>query len=253
VTAGVVGSLLLLLLPATALGPAATGRLLVAWQAYGFSPYLRPNVPTPFEEAETGYIPGHSVRATIHRLLRPIDASPHDDRIVHVNVLDLPWGVAEATYLVVTFLLLGIFVWTLWGRSRDGRFPLEYALGILFIFVLSPYVRKGHGTLLLIPFAVAIAAWRDPARSTQFRHWTAAALAGAFAFGSLTGRFALGVEGAALAASLSTFLWGNLILLAWALIALGTGGKTGSPALSGATSPSPAGDPRRPPGGDPPR
>lgn len=266
------GAILFLSLPVVGVGPRRLTGLLADWQAFAFAPYLSPGSRTPFEDPETGYIPGHSVRATTHRLLRPIDASPHDDRIVRVNLVELSRGEAETAALAITSILLGLFVWSLAGVGRDlssdpavdrpgppdregapragrrDRFSIEYALAILFIFVLSPYVRKGHGTLLLIPFAVAVAEWRDPGRSGRFRAWTAVAIVAAFVLGSLSGRFTLGVETAAITESISALLWGNLILLVWGIVAVRTwcGAGSGPQDGGGVSNPSPpAGDARR--------
>lgn len=243
VAAGGVGLLIFLLLPGATAGFGRTFDLLDEWKGMAFTPYLQPGSKTPFEEPETGYIPGHSVRATIHRLLRPIDASPHDEEIRRVNLLSLSRGTAEAATLVVTLLFAAAFVWSLRGGGGTGSFALEFALGVLFCFVLSPYVRKGHGTLLLVPYAVAIAFFRDPDRSARARFWTGMAIGASFALASLTGRFVLGTRSAAVSDSLSALLWGSLVLLLWGIVTLR--GEKGRGEGGSATERGPDGDGRR--------
>ncbi|MCZ6690692.1 MAG: glycosyltransferase family 87 protein [Planctomycetota bacterium] len=222
---GGLGLALLLALPAVTAGPKRVGDLLHQWQGYAAAPYLSLEAPTPFEEPDTGYIPGQSIRATVHRLLRPIDATPHDDAEIHINLVSLSRGTAEIVTLLITLALIGIFVWRLSGTRGRERFPLDYAIAILFILVISPYVRKGHGVILLIPYAVAVAAWKDPARSRRFRTGTGVGILVSFVLASLTGRFLLGVRAAGITSAYSLFLWGVVALLIWAMIAARQGGE----------------------------
>jgi hypothetical protein len=101
------------------------------------------------------------------------------------------------------------YLWIM-ARSRPAL-AWEFALTVLFIFLLSPYVRKGHACLLMIPYGVAIASWRDGSR------WALAAILVSFLLASLPTRFLLGTDGATLAAAFSSLLGGVFVLFAWTI------------------------------------
>lgn len=203
------GVIILTLVPVVMVGPSGLVDLLGDWNGRVVSPYLDPSRETLFEETETGYIPGQSIRATVHRLLRPIDATAHDEKVIAINVLDVSRSTAEIIYLIITFTIGIGYLWVM-ARGKP-TFSLEFALTVLFIFLLSPYVRKGHACLLMIPYGVAIAACKDGSR------WALAAVLVSFILASLPARFLLGTEGATLAAAFSSLLWGVLVLFAWTI------------------------------------
>jgi len=110
-------------------------------------------VPGEIGDGGSGYVPGQSLRALSHRLLRPIDATAHDQgRHVTINVLDTSAATAELTYrgLAALLALAGLF----WVRRRE---PAEViALALIVMLLVSPYSRKAHFVLLLPAYCICL-------------------------------------------------------------------------------------------------
>ncbi|MFN0058293.1 MAG: glycosyltransferase family 87 protein [Planctomycetota bacterium] len=94
----------------------------------------------------SGYVAGQSLRAFLHRILRPIDASAHDGgEIVAINWCALSGGTVEWIYRILAVLGGGLCIWAM--RHRSWRWTIAFACAVLLWLV--PYARKGHFVLLL--------------------------------------------------------------------------------------------------------
>lgn len=155
------------LLPFVLLGP---GDCRQAWSAWGASTLSSVDVTSAQyqEEPGQGYVPGQSLRALVHRLLRDSDATAHDDAVISVHVLDLSKRTADTVYYV---LGAGVFVLVLAGfRYRNPGLPRGWASGELaaaciLVPLVGPLSRKAH-FVFLWPAAVAAfeAWWRSEGR-----------------------------------------------------------------------------------------
>jgi len=142
---GFVAGLILagVLLPLVVLGPVQYGRALGAF----YSVTLRPlDVTSPgyHEEAPGGYLPGQSLRALLHRLLRPIDATAHDrDATVTVNFAHLGKEEVDLLYVISAILILVLLLRRF--RSRGGPWrACEIGAAVAAMVLLSPLSRKAH-------------------------------------------------------------------------------------------------------------
>ncbi|MBN1419174.1 MAG: DUF2029 domain-containing protein [Planctomycetes bacterium] len=153
--AGGAGGLVLWLvvIPAAAISPSGAGSACRAWYDITLAQFNPAD--EAFSEGERGsdYQPGQSLRALLHRSLRPIDASAHDRRVIRVNVADLPKATVEVIAYAVAALLF--LAWLCTGR-RAGAGG-DAALALAWMVLASPYSRKAHFVALLLP-AVYLAA-----------------------------------------------------------------------------------------------
>jgi len=193
-------ALWLAVLPAAAISPPGARVAVGDWYTITLAQF-NPADET-FSESERGsdYQPGQSLRALLHRTLRPIDASAHDARDVRVNVADLPKVAVEIIAYGAAAILL--FVWLIAGR-RAGTAG-DAALAFAWMVIASPYSRKAHFVALLLP-AVYLAArgFRDGRRAA----WIGAG-AGAAALASSPGF--VGKRASTLLLAHSAIAWAGL-------------------------------------------
>jgi hypothetical protein len=174
--------------PGTVLGPASFAAGFGRWWSEMVTPLYSPQEAAPEAPA---YVPGQSLRALCHRLLRDVDATAHDEDIVAVNVLALSPGAADGVYLGLSAVL---FLGLLACFHRRGRAPAwgarELGVATLATVVFSPLARKAHFVVL---FLAATAAFSN-ARAAHGRQRAAfaAAWGGAFALAVLSSPGALG-------------------------------------------------------------
>jgi hypothetical protein len=155
-----------LVLPGTILGPAELGRSYRAWNE-GLLGAVTPGAASYAQGAPAGYEPGQSLRALLHRLLRPIDATAHDgaesgeqgepeEGIVRINIADLPKAAVDAIYAVIG---LAVLLGCLLRFRRQSRAPAwggaEVACAILLPALLAPIARKAAFALALPAAAYA--------------------------------------------------------------------------------------------------
>lgn len=168
-TTGFLGGLLLwgALVPGTILGPRALVNGLEHWYEGVLAPInvLSADYATgPAAE----YVPGQSLRALLHHVLRRTDASAHDDEVVTVNLVDLSPLQVDGVWGVGGLLLLGL---ALRRFRHEGQAAVwggrELSIAILLCVVLSPIARKAHFVVLLPAAAFAFAAARSAVPSRR--------------------------------------------------------------------------------------
>ena len=94
----------------------------------------------------SGYVAGQSLRAFLHRILRPIDASAHDnDEVFEINWCSFSAGTVEWTYRILAVLVGSFCLWAM--RHQSWRWTLAFACAVLLWII--PYARKSHFVLLM--------------------------------------------------------------------------------------------------------
>lgn len=169
--AGVVAGAVILgaAVPVAVLGP---HRALDAWSAW-HEVTLEHVTPTSESYAEmpaSGYEPGQSLRAFLHRMLRHSDATAHDGEVRSVNLLDLPKGAVDAMYLAAALLILGGALIACRRRApgrRLGWRPEEVAAACAAMVLLAPLSRKAHFVALWPAAVLGFEAWRRSEGSTR--------------------------------------------------------------------------------------
>jgi len=145
-------------LPALVLGPGPWVRSMEAF--YGST--LRPLDVTGDGyrgEAPGGYLPGQSIRALLHRLLRATDATAHDEAMVMVNIVDLPKGAVDLAWMACAALVVGGLLWRFRSSGPHWSGPEIGAL-LAAMVLLAPLSRKAHFVVLLPAAAAGFSAIR---------------------------------------------------------------------------------------------
>jgi hypothetical protein len=164
--AGFVAAALLLvgLLPLLVLGPRGT---LDAWRAWERATITAVAEGAPAGAgsgtAGSGYEPGQSLRAFVHRLLRPSDATAHDEAAVSVHVAELSRLACDALYLAAAAVILALLLAAAWRRApgfRLGWGGPEIAAACAALALLAPLSRKAHFVFLWPAAALGFEAWR---------------------------------------------------------------------------------------------
>ncbi|MCA8962342.1 MAG: DUF2029 domain-containing protein [Planctomycetes bacterium] len=106
---------------------------------------------TPETWVDGGYVPGQSIRAVVHRLTRPIDATAHDQgRDVMIHLTSVDPSTAEWIYRGLALLLGSGALVVIARASRIEVRPLWITgVACTVLLVISPYARKAHFVLLL--------------------------------------------------------------------------------------------------------
>ncbi len=203
------------LLPVLALGWGDAHR---AWGAWGRGTLSIVDVTSDAyaRDAGAGYVPGQSLRALFHRLLRATDATAHDEgKVVSINWVNFDKLTVDGIYLAVSALVLG-GVWFAFRRRnpgmRGGWTPGEIAAAIALVPLLAPLSRKAHFVLLWPAAVLAFEAWW---RSCGRRRWLGGAL-WAFALAALvlTSRDVIGRTGSLYAMAYCPYSLASVLLVA---------------------------------------
>jgi len=106
-----------------------------------------------------GYATGYSLSAFLGRYLTRIDASPHDDVRWYINVVSMDPRLVGHMHKVISVLcVIGLWVLTLRrGKAEsDAKWRTLVELGIVAVLtlLLSPYSRRAHFVMLLLPVAI---------------------------------------------------------------------------------------------------
>ena len=154
VVAGALGAALFLALvvPMPVYGVAGSGQSFRRW----LDERVFPGAGT-FHEGD-GYVPGQSLRAISYRMLTASDASAHDKVVYRVNVASFSAGAAETVYKVGAAVLAVVLAIVCFGRGERGnagRTALELSLVMTVMLLASPYSRKAHFLLLMLPMTFA--------------------------------------------------------------------------------------------------
>lgn len=107
---------------------------------------------------EDGYVPGQSLRAISYRMLTASEASAHGGPVYRVNVASLSAGTAKTVFKVsaaVLAVMLGVICFGRGERGNAGRTALELSLVMTVMLLASPYSRKAHFLLLMLPMTFA--------------------------------------------------------------------------------------------------
>ncbi|MEM7261352.1 MAG: glycosyltransferase 87 family protein [Planctomycetota bacterium] len=156
-------------------------------------------------EAGTGYVPGQSLRAIVHRLGRESDATAHDDG----KVISIHWFDFEAATLDTVYRLLAasLALFGLAGAYRRG-FAVGWVIAwsAIILLLISPYSRKAHFILLLPAYLHVLAA----ARTSRF---ALGSLGLSWALAELTTRAIWGKATAALITAHCSVGWAAVALL----------------------------------------
>jgi hypothetical protein len=202
------------LLPLLALGPRGAGEAWRAWYETTLG-HVDPSSASYAAETAQGYEPGQSLRAMVHRLARPTDATSHDEEVVSIHLIDADKPVADGLYLALAASLLGIGLGLSWRRApgvRLGWQPGEVAAACLLMVLCAPISRKAHFVALLPAAVLGFEAWRQ-AEGARLRQvgsglWGLALLLVAGTSPDLLGR-----EAATLALAYCPFAGAALLLL----------------------------------------
>jgi len=161
-----------------------------------------------------GYVPGQSLKAASYRFLTPSNAAAHSDRRIQVNLLSLRPDQAEWVYRGLVIVVLCLLLWACRGpvgvEHRQAQM-MEFALIILAMLLISPYSRKHHFVLLLLPNAAAVGyLLRRPRR----RGFLAVCLLLAFALSNLTAPALIGRAWATMCLAACCITWTAVVLAA---------------------------------------
>jgi hypothetical protein len=226
--------------PILVLGPGPYGQALEAFYWTSLRP-IDAASETYRDEPGDGYVPGQSLRALLHRLLRESDATPHDRKVVRVNVVDLPKMAVDVIFLgaaVASAVALLLRFWR-WGGHWSG--PEVGAVLAAMVF-LAPMSRKAHFVAVLPAAAMAFEAIRAIAGT---RRKALAVLWGtAFALMTLTAPALLGRQAATLALAFCPFGVAAGLLAAACALAGGRATPASPRSCAGRASPSPSPPPQ---------
>jgi hypothetical protein len=107
---------------------------------------------------QSGYVPGQSLRPMAYRFLTDSEAYSHSKEDIRVNVASLPPRAAEWIYRAAALALLAVLVGLTWGRGEPEdwrRTALEVSLVMAAMLLATPFNRKAHFVLLMLPMAFA--------------------------------------------------------------------------------------------------
>jgi hypothetical protein len=107
---------------------------------------------------QSGYVPGQSLRPMAYRFLTDSTAYSHSDEDIRVNVLSLPPRTAEWVFRATALALLAALVAVTWGRGDPGDWQgtaLEVSLVMAAMLLATPFNRKAHFVLLMLPMTLA--------------------------------------------------------------------------------------------------
>jgi hypothetical protein len=114
-------------------------------------------------EIASGYEPGQSLRALVHRLLRRSDATSHDGEVVPINALDLPKRTADLVYGLLAAGILLAALAAAWRRAPGGRLGWgagEIAAACAVMVLIAPLSRKAHFVAIWPAAVLGFEAWR---------------------------------------------------------------------------------------------
>lgn len=162
--AGVAGGLLFFgfLLPTVVLGPKGAARAWDAWRNVTLT-HMDPGSESYSREVASGYEPGQSLRALVHRLLRDSDATSHDGEVVSIHLLQLSKMTADEVYFFLAAVILGLGLLGNWMRAPGLRIafrPEEIAAACAAMVLLAPISRKAHFVALWPAAVLGFEAWR---------------------------------------------------------------------------------------------
>ncbi len=187
-----------------------------AWSAWRDSTLVSVDITSDRYQAEPGhgYIPGQSLRALLHRLLRDSDATAHDDEVVSIHLLDLSKRNVDLIYYAagatVFVLVLAGFRYRNPGMRR-GWTAGELAAACALVPLLGPLSRNAHFVFLWPAAVVAFEAWW---RATGNTKWAGAVLwAVAFLLVVGTSPDIVGRAASTLLLAYSPYTWAGLCLL----------------------------------------
>ena len=148
------------LLPLVGLGPTNCSR---AWQAWNSGTLSVIDFGSSQYQAEPGrgYVPGQSLRALVHRLVRESDATAHDDEVTSIHVTNWSKQSADLVYFGTAGLLLlgAIFVLRYRQLGHLGWSPNEVAVAVALLPLLGPLSRKANFVFLWPVAVLAFDAW----------------------------------------------------------------------------------------------
>lgn len=162
--AGVLVGLLLLgiVLPGIVLGPRGATDTWKTWKGVTID-HLDPTSSSYAQEVASGYEPGQSLRALVHRLLRDSDATAHDGRVVSIHLFDLPKKTADLVYLGAAGFILLLALSAAWRRAPGARLGWraeEIVAACAVMVLLAPLSRKAHFVALWPAAVLGFEAWR---------------------------------------------------------------------------------------------
>lgn len=169
------------------------------------------------QSREDGYVAGQSLRAITFRLLTPSQSAAHTERVLRLNVLSVSQQTANAAYWLSAVLVLAAVAVASFGRGDRGkaaRTATELSLVVLAMLLVSPYSRKAHFVLLMLPASVA---YSHLALAEKWRHREKLLLAGvavSVALASITSRGLIGDTASCYLTALGCMGWGTLALFA---------------------------------------
>jgi hypothetical protein len=147
------------LLPTLVLGPRGVEEAWGAWRETTVLPALAARDP---EVDGGGHVPGQGLRALLHRLLTPADATSHDGAVVTIHVASLPLAAVDLIHAALSLAIAGALLLASWRRApgRGLSFqPFEAASALAAMALLGPLSRTAHFALLWPAAVLGFEAW----------------------------------------------------------------------------------------------
>ncbi|MBI5118856.1 DUF2029 domain-containing protein [Candidatus Poribacteria bacterium] len=117
----------------------------------------RPMAVAMGPKATGAYVPGQTLRTFLMRLLTPssIEAGANP---TYINVLNLAPETVELLSRGISGLMLALMAWNFRSSpvSAQTTAPIEFALVLLTMTMISPYSRKAHYVSMIFPSIVMV-------------------------------------------------------------------------------------------------
>jgi len=149
-------------LPVAVLGPQGASEAWAHWYRNTLD-HVDPASEAYSKAEGGGYEPGQSLRALVHRLLRPTDATSHDGEVVTIHLASLSKRTVDVVYLGLALAILAAVLLGLWRRApglRRAFRPEEIAAACALMVLLAPLSRKAHFVALWPAAVLGFEAWR---------------------------------------------------------------------------------------------
>jgi len=161
-----------------------------------------------------GYVPGQSLRTILYRTLTDSKAGSHTERDIRVNIASMEPEIVEIiskACAIGLILLLGLLTFGRGDRDDVPRTAAEISLVLGVMLLASPYSRKAHFVLLMLPMTFA---WSRLARGELKRcKFLLGTIIACFVLTSLTAEFPFGEVASEYFVALTCLGWGTLLLM----------------------------------------
>ncbi len=165
---------------------------------------------------QEGYVPGQSLRTILYRTLTDSKAGSHTERDIRVNIVSMEPETVEIvskTCAIGLILLLGLLTFGRGDRDDVPRTAAEFSLLLGVMLLASPYSRKAHFVLLMLPMTFAWSRLALAGGEFKGRKFLLGTTIACFVLTSLTAEFPFGGVVSEYFVALTCLGWGTLLLL----------------------------------------